>query len=114
MFFIMVLNLLFMPSMVFTYDAYSETFTHYNDRVWIIVVLLGALTLSTLYFTNLMFYYEKAGRGAAYTNFELIYTYFFDAVTMKQTFLFSELAGAGLIILANIYLFVVKSIGIIN
>lgn len=113
-FFIMLLNLIFMPSMILTYDAYRETFTHYNDRVWIIVVLLGALTLSTLYFTNLMFYYEKAGRGAAYTNFELIYTYFFDAATMKQGFNFMELSGAGLIVLANIYLFIVKSLGIIN
>ena len=113
-FFIMVLNLIFMPSMIFTYDAYRETYTHYTDKVWIIVLLLGALTLSTLYFTNLMFYYEKAGRGTAYHNFELIYTYFFDVASMKTGFYFSELAGAGLIVLANIYLFIVKSFGIIN
>jgi hypothetical protein len=77
-------------------------------------VLTGLLTLSTLYFTNLTFYYEKAGRGAAYHNFELIYTYVFDVFYMKQTFVMRELIGAFMIIAANIYLYVLKATGTIK
>jgi len=60
-----------------------------------------------------MFYFEKAGRGAAYHNFELIFTYFFDVFYMKNNFKITEVIGAWLIVMANIYLYFLKSLGII-
>ncbi|CDW82290.1 membrane protein [Stylonychia lemnae] len=113
-FYIMVINLVFMPGVFLTYDVYKNQFTHYSNEVWILIILTGILTLSTLYFTNLMFYYEKAGRGAAYSNFELIFTYFFDVFYMKNNFKFIEVIGAWLIVMANIYLYVLKSLGMLN
>ena len=38
------------------------------------------------HFFNLMLYNEKAGRGGAYSNFQLIYTYIFDVIYMHQSF----------------------------
>ena len=113
-FFIMLINLVTMPAVFLSYDIYRENFTHYSDKAWILIFMTGVLTLSTLYFTNLMFYYEKAGRGAAYTNFELIFTYVFDVFYMKNTFKMAEIIGASLIIAANIYLYILKSAGIIE
>lgn len=81
-FFIMVVNCMTMPTMFLSYDVYLNQYTYYDDKVWIIIFLTGVLTVFTLYFTNLMFFYEKASRGAAYHNFELIYTYFFDVFYM--------------------------------
>lgn len=78
------------------------------------MVLSGLLTLCTLYFTNLTFYYEKASRGAAYHNFELIYTYIFDVFYMKNTFVMREILGAFLIILSGVYLYVLKATGFIK
>lgn len=63
---IMMVNLLSMPSIFLTYDAYNNTFTHYTNQVWILLLLIGLLTLSTLYATNMIFFYTTAGRGAAY------------------------------------------------
>ncbi len=111
---IMVVNLVTMPAMFLTYDMYRDKFTHYTDNSWILLVIIGSLTLSTLYFANLTFYYEKAGRGAAYHNFELIFTYFFDVFYMKNTFKVIEILGASLIVVANVYLYILKSAGIIN
>lgn len=61
-----------------------------------------------------MFYYEKAGRGSAYNNFELIYTYAFDVFYMKNVFKLSELLGAGLIVLGNLYIYVLKTFRVIS
>jgi drug/metabolite transporter (DMT)-like permease len=61
-----------------------------------------------------MFYYENAARGAAYSNFELIYTYFFDVFVMKDSFRLLEMVGAGLIIGANLYLYLLKTLGVIH
>ena len=76
--------------------------------------MTGITTIGTLYFTNLTFYYEKAGRGAAYHNFELIYTYIFDIFYMKSQFRIQEFLGAFLIMFANVYLYVLKATGIIR
>ena len=104
-----------MPACFLSYDvAYRHQFVHYTDKVWIILLVIGLLTVSTLYFTHLTFYYENAARGAAYTNFELIYTYIFDVFIMKSHFRVLEMAGAALIIMANIYLYVLKSFKVIN
>ena len=66
-----------------------------------------------MYFTHLTFYYEKAGRGVSYANLELIYTYIFDVFYMKNTFRMMELIGAVLILVANVYLYILKAFGII-
>eukprot|EP00347_Sterkiella_histriomuscorum_P007907 403347105 len=113
-FYIMIINLVTMPAIFLSYDVYKNNFTHYSDKVWILITIIGILTLCTLYFTNLMFYYENAGRGAAYHNFELIFTYVFDVFYMKNSFKFSEMVGAWLIVMANIYLYVLKSLGTIE
>ncbi|TNV78495.1 hypothetical protein FGO68_gene5241 [Halteria grandinella] len=114
-FHIMTANLMVMPACFLSYDvAYRHQFTQYTDKVWIILLLVGLLTVSTLYFTHLMFYYENAARGAAYTNFELIYTYFFDVFIMKDSFRLLEFMGAGLIIFANMYLYIMKTLGFIS
>ena len=113
-FFIMSVNLVTMPAIFLSYDMYRDKFTHYTESGWILILITGLLTLSTLYFSNLTFYYEKAGRGAAYHNFELIFTYVFDVFYMKNTFKAIEIIGASLIVVANIYLYILKSAGIIN
>ena len=110
----MAVNLLVMPSCFLSYDVYKSQFTTYTDKVWLLLLVIGMLTPLCLYFTHLMFYYEKAGRGAAYNNFELIYTYLFDVFYMKNSFRVMEFCGAGLILTANVYLYVVKSIGLIQ
>ena len=76
------MNLFLMPSCFLCYEAVKNEYTIYTDKVWLLLLLIGSLTLTTLYFTHMTFYYEKAGRGAAYTNFELIYTYAFDVFYM--------------------------------
>lgn len=102
-----------MPACFLTYDmAFKHQFCQYTDKVWVLLILIGLLTLSTLYFTHLTFYYENAARGAAYSNFELIYTYCFDVFVMKSDFRLFEFVGAGLILFANIYLYVLKTLGV--
>lgn len=114
-FHIMTTNLLLTPSCFLTYDvAYKHRFCQYTDRVWTLLLLIGTLTLSTLYFTHLTFFYESAARGSAYTNFELIYTFCFDVLVMKNSFRVEEMAGAALIVVANLYIYVLKSLGVIN
>lgn len=113
-FFIMLVNLMTMPAIFLSYDVYRNNFTHYSDKVWVLIFCTGILTLNTLYFTNLTFYYEKAGRGASYHNFELIFTYVFDVFYMKNNFKIVEILGASLIISANFFLYILKSTGIIN
>ena len=54
-FYIMATNLIIMPSCFLSIDVYKETFTNYNDKVYILILLIGLLTLSTLYFTHLTF-----------------------------------------------------------
>ena len=81
--------------------------------MWILLIIIGSLTLSTLYFTHLTFFYENAARGSAYSNFELIYTYCFDVLVMKNDFRLPEFLGAGLILLANLYIYILKSLHII-
>ena len=114
LFFIMVLNLVTMPAFFLSYDVYKNNFTHYSNEVWILLIIVGLVTLLTIYFTNLMFYYEKAGRGSAYFNFELIYTYIFDVFYMKNDFNLLELTGAWLIVIANIYIYILKSLKLID
>jgi drug/metabolite transporter (DMT)-like permease len=112
---IMTANLLVMPGCFLSYDVvYHHTPSVYTDEVWILLLLVGLLTVSALYFTHLMFYYENAARCSAYTNFELIYTYLFDVFIMNNNFRLNEFLGAGLILLANLYLYVMKSLGFIH
>jgi hypothetical protein len=78
----MITNLFLMPSCLLAYDAKNSTLMHYTDKVWIILILVGSLTVASLYFTLLTFYYENAARGSAYFSFELIYTFTFDVFIM--------------------------------
>jgi drug/metabolite transporter (DMT)-like permease len=114
-FHIMTANLLFMPSCFLGYDmAYRHQLTQYTSTVWLLLLLIGLLTVSTLFFTHLTFYYESAARGAAYTNFELLYTYIFDVLVMKNDFRLMEIVGAGLILMGNFYLYLLKTYKVIS
>jgi hypothetical protein len=77
-------------------------------------MLIGALTVSTLYFTHQTFYYETAARGSAYSNFELVYTYLFDVWVMKSHFCMTEFFGASFIICGNMYIYIMKTFGYIT
>lgn len=110
----MTVNLVTMPAIFLSYDNYRDKFTQFTESTWMLILLAGTLSSSTLYLANLTFYYEKTGRGAAYYNFELIFTYVFDVFYMKNTFKVIEIIGASLIVAANVYLYILKSAGIIN
>ena len=65
-FYIMCCNLLTMPFFSFVNDYVENTYTRYTPELWIILIVLGLLTMVNLFFANLTFTYEKAGRGGAY------------------------------------------------
>ncbi len=114
-FHIMLINLLTMPSAFLSEDQIDpETHpTTYTGLIWLLLFLIGLLTVSTLYFTHLTFYYETAARGSAYNNFQLIYTYLFDVWVMQSHFCSIEIIGAVCIIVGNLYLYVLKTLGFI-
>lgn len=114
-FHIMIVNLMFMPTCFLSYDLVCRhSFTQYTQHVWLLLLPIGFLTLSTLYFTHLTFYYETAARGNAYSNFELIYTYIFDVFVLGANFRLQEMVGAGLILIANAYIYLMKTLGYIQ
>ena len=114
-FFIMLINLFAMPSAFLSEDQLDPEIhlTTYTSLIWFLLFLIGLLTVSTLYFTHLTFYYETAARGSAYNNFQLIYTYLFDVWVMKSHFCIIELIGAICIIFGNLYLYLMKTFGFI-
>jgi drug/metabolite transporter (DMT)-like permease len=68
-FYIMIVNLFTMPTAFLFSEARSHYMTAYTEVIWLFLFLIGALTVSTLYFTHQTFYYETAARGSAYYNF---------------------------------------------
>ena len=111
----MITNLLMMPACLFCYSGGGyKSEGAYTFEVWLLLVATGLLTLSSIYFTNLTFYYENAARGAAYSNFELIYTFFFDVVVMGGGFRMTEVLGAILVLAANLQLYAMKTFGFIS
>ena len=113
-FYIMIVNLFTMPTAFLFSETRSHYMTAYTEFVWLLLFLIGALTVSTLFFTHQTFYYETAARGSAYNNFQLIYTYFFDVFVMGSHFCLTEMAGAALIVFGNLYIYVMKTLGYIS
>lgn len=113
-FYIMLVNLFTMPTPFLFSAETSHHMTAYTDLVWLLLFLIGALTVSTLFFTHQMFYYETAARGSAYHNFQLLYTYLFDVWVMRSHFCVTELLGATCIIVGNLYIYIMKTLGYIS
>ena len=74
------------------------------------LLFIGIVTVAGNYCVNKTLQYEKAARATAYYNLELIYTFAFDVFVMNSRFTHFEILGLLLIILANIYMYIVNSI----
>ena len=51
-FYIMIVNLFTMPTAFLFSEARSHYMTSYTEFVWLLLFMIGALTVSTLFFTH--------------------------------------------------------------
>ena len=73
------------------------------------MVLIGLLTVLGNFCVNKTLQHEKAARATAYYNMELLYTFLFDIFVSRSSFSIYEISGVSLIIIANLYMYLVDS-----
>jgi len=75
----------------------------------LILSFIGAVTVIGNFCVNKTLFYEKAGRATAYYNLELLFTFLFDIMVDRARFSGYEIAGVSLIVVANLYMYLVNS-----
>jgi len=62
----------------------SNIFYEFDCDSMLLIFFIGCMTVFGNFCVNKTLFYEKAGRATAYYNLELLYTFIFDIVVMKD------------------------------
>ncbi len=87
----------------------ANTFYDFEPDSFLLIFLIGAVTVVGNFCVNKTLFYEKAGRATAYYNMELLYTFLYDIFFDHSVFTGWEISGVALIVLANLYMYYVNS-----
>jgi drug/metabolite transporter (DMT)-like permease len=84
-FYFTVTNMLMSPFCFLADNSLAENPSYYDfePNSFLLIILIGVLTVVGSFCVNKTLMYEKAGRATAYYNMELIYTFLFDIFISK-------------------------------
>lgn len=85
-------------------------FYNFDPQSMLIIFFIGVVTVVGNFCVNKTLFYEKAGRATAYYNLELLYTFLFDIFIDQAKFSLWEISGVSLIVIANLYMYLVNSL----
>ena len=112
-FYFTVTNMMFSPFSFIGEKALSEkaasVYYDFEPTSFLIIYLIGVLTVLGNFCVNKTLFYEKAGRATAYYNMELLYTFLFDIFIVDAKFSGYEITGVIMIVGANLYMYYVNS-----
>lgn len=87
----------------------ANTYYDFEPNSFILIFLIGVLTVLGNFCVNKTLFYEKAGRATAYYNMELLFTFLYDIFVSKANFSQWEITGVSMIVIANLYMYWVNS-----